>query len=467
MRGLCLFGTQFVETPWRQRRRPDGALEYEGLAFVPRSLLQCAFDPNVFDIDETPWLVFIDYLTKDQLLDRADQDPENWDPEQIQRAVDDGGGDATARHSELLQRRRTRAGYQRLPDFEVLTAYGAHRDAKRADARKWCIRIVNEKFVVSAFPNPSPTGNLPFKVGKYMEFELEPYARGVGSLGRLSQRDMEDNRRLYKEIIRMSLMNMWLKDRMSGIKNQDLKISPLRIIETEDMNGLRALLPNVEGAGLGLKLEEIFKEEFRGNTGATAGLQAQVTDASATDASIAQNEAIRRISVIAENIGESFVRDYQLEKHIYNLNWLEQDIWAAVTTKDNPVRVNRNTIAAAIDIYARITTDKDFRPRRVQNLLLTLQLLNSIRNRPNVYVDDLPLYEELVAAQDINPGRVIKRDGDIPPNNLLNAIMQSRNIARNQAQEMGPAIEGAGSGGQFTGSPGNVMETPVGLTLAS
>src|SRR6185503_19711503 len=231
---------------------------------------------------------------------------------------------------------------------------------------------------------------------------------------------------------------MWLRDRMSGINKGDLKLRPLGVVDTDDMNGIKALFPDLRGAELGLKIEEIQKAEFQGNTGATPNLQANVTDASATETSIAQNEAIRRVSVVAEELAESFVRDYQTRKHEHNLRWLETDLWMAVTGTEKPIRVNRNTIAPEVDIMARVTTDKDFRPKRIENLLKAYQMLTSIRSRPNVLIDETPVAKEIIAALDVNPRAVFRDVNNIAPNTALNIIMAARQNAGNAAQEMGP-----------------------------
>ena len=168
VRGCTLFGTQFVETPWIRIERFSQLL-YEGLGFVPRSLLLCAFDAHVFDAAETPWIGFIDYLTEDQLLDKAEEDPAHWNPGQIQKAVDlfkVNSSQVSARVGE----RRQRAGYKDIPIYEIVTYYGRLRDFPREDRRHWCIRFVNEQIVIGAYGNPSPTGKLPFLVGTYLDF---------------------------------------------------------------------------------------------------------------------------------------------------------------------------------------------------------------------------------------------------------------------------------------------------------
>lgn len=459
-RGVTLFGTQIVEEPWITKKNPKGQILYEGLGFVPRSLIQCAFDPNCLMLEMTPWIAFLDYYTKDQLEDMALADPQHWDPAGIAAAVE--GAQGGGKTSSYLQQRRQKSGYSETATFEVATYYGRVKDFANPDGRYWCVRVINEAYPISCYSNPHPLGKLPFLSAKYLDFELESYGYGVGRLGRIAQRHMDENRRQYMDIARMSLMNMWIRDRLSGVKTSDLKIKPLGIIDADDVNLIKPFSPDPAGVTMGLKMEEIYRGEFQGNTGATLNLQAGVTDASATEASIAQNEAIRRVSVTAEDIGDSFIREYQLDKHAYNMEYLESDLWLAVTGMEKPVRVNRTTIAPEIDIAIRITTDKDFRPKRIENLLKTLNAATSIRNEQNILVDTTEIWKEVIAALDVNPNKVIRTEDNLSPATVLNFLMKARANAKQAAQEMGPEVAADGGDGGAA-----MMDTPAGPVSVS
>jgi len=459
IRNMCLFGTTIVETPYVMKYR-FGRLEWEALGFVPRSLLQCAFEPNIIYIEETPWMAFLDYYTEDQLLTKADEDPEHWDPIMIQKAIEETKNKSTA--STKVEERRRKAGYRELPLYEVCTYYGRLKGLPREDQKLWMVRVVNMTVPVYAGPNPSPTGEIPMKVARYLDFELEPYGYGVGRLGRLAQRHMDANRERYMDVATMSLMNMWIKDRLSGIRNSELKIRPLGIIEADDVNGIKPYSPDPNSIQFGLKLEEIFKAEHQGNTGATPNLQAQATGASATESSIAQNEAIRRVSVIAEDAAESLIRDYQMEKHEYNKAWLQMDRFISMPGMEKPSRVNRTSIAAELAVFVKITTDKDFRPERLKGLIQAYQTITSIRQRPNVLLDELPIAEEIFRMLDVSPKKVIRDQNDLAPNSVLNMLIQAKQNAQTGAQEMGGEVAERLN---EAGVPGaSVADTPVGPT---
>jgi hypothetical protein len=463
IRSGVLFGTTIVETPWVQQFR-FGQLAFEGLGFIPRSLLQCPFEPNVFSIDESPWQAYLDYYTEGQLLDMAEKDPGNWNPDQIRKAIEESKN--RQNFSTKLEERRRKAGYKDLPLYEVITYYGRLRDIPREDGRLWMIRVINESVVVTGRGNPAPTGNIPRIVARYTDFETEPYGYGVGRLGRLAQRHMDANRERYMNQITMSLFNMWLKNRLAGIRNIDLKIKPNGIIEADDISeaGLRSWAPDLNSVNFGMKLEEVLKAEHQGNTGATPGLQAQVTDASATESAIAQNEAVRRVSVIAEDMADSLVRDYQQEKQEYNAAWLQTDQYLSLPGMAAPARVNRLNMAQKAGVFVRIVTDKDFRPKRQEYLSTAIQMATSIRNQLPANVDILPIFEEWARGLDIDPRRIVQPTASLPPQTIAERLKTQMMKSQGAAQQLGAE---ANTGLDNAGVPGaNLVDPAIAATAA-
>lgn len=462
VRSTTLFGTGIVETPYMQHYE-NGILKWESLGFMPRSLLQCAFEPTTIFLEETPWLAFLDYYSDEQLLDKAESDPDNWNPQMIQTAIDNSSA-SSGSVSSRIEERRQRAGYRDLPLHEVCTYYGRLKDARREDKSLWMVRLINQKYPIWAGAIPSATGRIPFQVGKYLDFELEPYGYGVGRLGRASQRGLDENRNSYSDIIRMSLYNMWIKDRQAGVRNIDLKIRPLGVIEADNIQGIKPYTPDLNSVNYGFKLEEVLRAEHQGNTGATPNLQAQVTDASATESSIAQNEAIRRVSVTAEDMAESYIRDYQIEKHNYNSAWLQMDRGIGLPGMKIPQRVNRMNMAHDIEPFIKITTDKDFRPRRLEFLEKFLMFGTSIRNQIPRNIDLTQAFEEFARQLDLDPGRIVLPPDQVSPTSVQDQMMGNLKNARLAAQELGPALPDGQMASDFEG---DIMQTGVGPTMVT
>jgi hypothetical protein len=212
------------------------------------------------------------------------------------------------------------------------------------------------------------------------------------------------------DTITFSLFNQWLVSRMANIKSKQLQVKPWGVVEVDGNveEAIKAIRPQLEGVNFGLQLENLMKNEFRATTGATDNLQALVTEATATESSIAQTEAVRRLSVIAELVSEPLLREHISKMHENNLLFIDQPFNLAVTGEEDPVRVYPSSLAAEVTVMTKIVTDKDFRPQRNKDLLQFLQVITSIRSQnPQLGMVDLkPFVEEFARGVGMNPKTV-------------------------------------------------------------
>lgn len=413
-RSVGLFGTVIVEEPWVANMP-----YYEGTDFVPRSLLQTAFDPLCFDISMSPWKCVIDYVTGDQLRALSQRMPDVWDPQAIEEAINSSAD--TKNISPQVQSRLTNAGYMTYGGndsrtsnlFELKVYYGP---LKKAPNQEFCIGTVNDLKTVKGYV--SPYKRQPFTVAHLNEFELEPYAYGVGSVALQTQPEMNSNRGRMHDVSTFSLFNMWLASRMANIKTSQLKVRPWGVIEVDGdpESSLKPLRPQIEAINYGIQMETLMKGDFRSTTGATDNLQAMVTEASATEASIAQTEAVRRLSVIAENVSEKLLREHVSKMHENNMTFLDQPFAIAVAGRPEGMRVYPSDIAMDVEVQTKIVTDKDFRPQRNKDILQFIQVVTSIRNmNPQMgQVDLKPFVEEFARGIGMNPNKVWSMIPQIP-----------------------------------------------------
>jgi hypothetical protein len=404
-RSLALFGTSIVEEPWT-----TCLPYYEATDFVPRSLLQTAFDPLSFDIASSPWKAVIDYVTEDQLRELARKMPDVWDMAAIDRAVA-ASQDMKNLSSEVLAR-MTAAGYSTYAGtgsntshiYQLITYYGCLKSDPTYAERT--ISTVNDLAVVRG--HKSPYKRHPFTVGHLNEFEMEPYSYGVGRIAESLQPEINSNRGRMHDTITFSLFNMWLASRMANIKPGQLRVKPWGVVEVDGNveESLKPIRPQLEGVNFGIQMENLMKTEFRATTGASDNLQAIVTEATATESSIAQTEAVRRLSVIAEIVSEPLLRDHISRMHENNQTFLDQPFSIAVSGK--PIRVYPNDMVLDVEVQTKIVTDKDFRPQRNKDLLQFLQVVTSIRNQnPQMGQVNLePFIEEFARGVGMNPKSV-------------------------------------------------------------
>lgn len=420
LRSLALFGTLPFEQPWRINQR------YQGTDFVPRSLLQFAFDPSAYDIDYSGWYAVIDFVTEDVLINLAKEQPDVWDGVAIQNAIDNFK-DAGRMPPEVVARLAA-AGYysytgptisQASHVYQMVTYYGPLKDNPNPTGKDWCISTINDTEVIRA--HDSSYRSKPYDMVSINEFEMEPYGYGVGRIAEAMQPELNSNRGRMHDCITFGLFNMWIASRMSNIKTTQLRVRPWGVVEVDgDAEGLKAIRPQLEAVNFGVKLEELMKNEFRATTGATDNLQAMVTEATATESSIAQNEAVRRLSVMAEIVSDKVCRRHFSKMHENNLDFLDQPFWLANTGEGKPpMRVFPSQLAQDAEVVMKVVTDKDFRPQRNKDILQFLQIVTSIRNdHPELgQIPVIPWIQELARGVGMNPNMV--KGVPLPPPGMM------------------------------------------------
>ena len=81
IRSCVLFGTIIVEEPWTKFPFGSKNTIIKGTDFVPRTLLQIAFDPMCSDIEASDWIASIDWISPQKLkrLVISDSEPSGSD----------------------------------------------------------------------------------------------------------------------------------------------------------------------------------------------------------------------------------------------------------------------------------------------------------------------------------------------------------------------------------------------------
>lgn len=379
IRSGVLFGSSPVELPWEQNQM----FGKEGPGFMPRSLLQFAFDPFVAEMDQSSWFGTIDFKSNEELRRLALNSPDVWEDKFIIKGLD---AKASETFNVWIAERLNTAGYNQIVKGlnELITWWG--RPADEPD-KMWVVSILNRKAIVRMHESPynDVDGMAPFEFGHFSEIELESFGYGVGKFTRQLQAEIDANRNRYTDILTFSLFNMWEIPKGAGIDR--VLIKPLGIIRPAEAGQVRPLQPPLEAAEHGIALEQIFKDDFRALTGATPNLQAEVTKASATESALVQGESIRKISVIAEIMAEPFVRRTMLRWHARNMKFMDKPQWFGIAGQGKPQLVTNSDIQIPLDVAARITTDKDFKPQRIEALNFAFQSLAALKqNSPDTDV---------------------------------------------------------------------------------
>jgi hypothetical protein len=409
-------------------------------------------------MDESDHMSPVTELTDYQLLNLADGNSQIWNMAEIEKAIDEmkDASDTGLTSKSQRDQRRIRAGYSEIkakkhqlilyngrvpkevietPEFqEMWQKYGRTDDPRMTDIT---IGILDKKYIVRFHPTPYGTWHHWYDIGHDVEIELQPFGLGVGSQGKDSQKDMNRILRYCANVAKFSLFNVFLAGRGSGLKSGNMNVIPWSALQVDDVSQIKELRPQIEGITAGLKLFELMRDDFRGVTHATTTLQAALSGATATESSLAQSEALRAISIIAEVNADSVIRPY-LRTTIINM--IDQNPYDTDLVRD-------------VDVYVKVTTDKDYRPEHAKKLLEFANLLTSIRNNVPLDLNPAPIYDYIARAVGINPRRL--REPQNQADKLLNMLQRLQGIGGGQS---GTGAEVAGEA-QSAGQPGvNIAE---------
>lgn len=404
LRSLATFGAVVVELPFVQKPI-SGSKYFEATDFEISPLIRTYFDTTRSRIDLSHYIANVDYITDYSLYDLAQNDTESYDMEAIEKNLDsknNGNVVSNLNAYSLIRERMDRGGYQESDTGlnELLNYHGRlNKDCLKTDliAELWekegdpnqnprnvdfSFRVLNGQALISGYPTQYGDWRTRFVSATYKRFENEPIGYGVPRIGKKSQLEMDFMTSNAADLSTMSLFNMWLVNPMSGLKQSQLGIKPLNMIEVDDVhNSIVPLRPDVNAINYAINLINTLKTDFRSTTGASDTLQAQITGASATESSLAQNEAVRQQSVHAEIIGETLVRDSLEISHLNNCNHLDASIWVALSGSEKTEfkGYNRLNIPRSVGFRIKTTSDKDYRPERINKLTSAGQYLSSIR----------------------------------------------------------------------------------------
>ena len=444
------FGTVFVQEDFRMVEVTPFGDRMPATFFIPRVMDQVAFDRATINLSDADWIAAAD-ITSSKALMRLAADVGDksipWNEKALESAANDKEEGNTI--NERVLQRITRDGTDHDTAFkmkkEVITYYGKLDSMN--DAVDYVAAVINRKWLVRFHANRFQGSKHPFVVAKWIDFDT---ALGIG-LGALAphHRSMDANRQKLQDNITMAAYNMWQRKK-NTVDDEDLVIGPTKMVGVENIGDIAPLGVDIRGAEAALKLEDLLKQEFRAASGASDTLQAIITDATASEVSLAQNEALRAASVLAENMAEPLVRDHLRISHWNNVEYVGEPF--DIPGPGGAQRIYPAALRFGVDFQAKTTTDKDFKPEQLKQLIQVLQILTSTKSShpDQMEVSILPLVKRIVSNLDVNPDEVIS-------NPAAGAMLGAGDLGG-----MG-ALTGPVSPGMSEG----IARTPVGNVLIS
>lgn len=408
------FGTVIVEEPRRLIGINPFGRRMALTDFVPRSFLQMAFDRGCMDLDDADWLSTEDLISDAGLMAMGRED-EALDTPWNKKVIEDAAKEQlkSADISQILQNKINALGYMGIDGScqrKSIILYHGKLDCI-GDGVEYLVGLISRKHLARFHPHRNQHGKRNFRIARWIEDPLGLDALGLG-LGQLVgnlHHSMDANRRRGTDSVIMNSYGMWGRLRTAGIDDTQLKIRPLQIIDMDERDGFMPLPKDLAGADASFRLEELLRAEFRAASGATDTLQG-VNDAggtTASEAALLQNESVRNISVKAELIAQSLVRDHLRVMHSDNVEFI-----------DKPFNINRfyagtvypEDLKCDVDFLIKIVTDKDYKPKRLEGLQSLLMTLISTKSEyaERAEINVVPIVQEIARALGVPADKVIR-----------------------------------------------------------
>lgn len=408
LRSLVLNGTVFIEEPYISF--PSGWQQpmWEATDFVVRPFSQMFWAPTM-DFDSSDYMGPMDVVTAGQLnaLAGMDQEGSTWLKDNLMIALKKHESDPDKFTASEIKRRLTTLGYQDFKNFmELITYWGPLNSVKDGPGGDYVVGVLNRKHLVRFHTSPYPPGMRPFRIAHHIETENEPLGRGVGHQLKDIHKQINSILNRSADVVTFNVLSQFFVSRYAGLRTSQLKVRPWQFIEVDDPSGITPVKADINSATAGVKIYEMLLELARNSTGATPTLQAVITEASASEVRIAQNNSMRRVSNEAEVVAEDLLRAHYQFAHFNRGLFMDQPVWVNTIGIDRPMMIYPADVRKQVDIVPRLVTDKDFAPQMIKNSITLLQTLTSVRNMIPDDINIRPVVGEIVRRLGIDPSQV-------------------------------------------------------------
>lgn len=343
-------------------------------SYRPISLVNCAFALDAYDIEESGWVAVSDIQAKSVLGKLIAHDPEGtmYNIGNIKKAQAES--EYAPHVNDWVRQRMCSAGYMDS-DFkggmERITYYGP-LDC-RHDNEEYCVEVVNRQFITRM---EAYEGIRPVSISTINTIDIEPLGNGLGDLFGGHLRKIDDAGSALLNMVTLAGANMFAKQKSLADEDMEFVISNFGILnlESPDLTNIGPDARNVVAVDA-FRSNEI--QSFRQASGATDQLQALVNEdqATATAVSLAMNEAVRNLSVQTQILSPTLLKHY-LQMALQNAQKYNTEPFV-LNIGGAPLTIVPADLLIDVDIRIKTTTDQDFRPAKLKNIMAATQLMMS------------------------------------------------------------------------------------------
>ena len=398
---LDLYGSVAVHQQYEPLRASFLGKKRFITSFRPVSLINCAFSLDAYDIEESSFVCLNDIQARSSLNKLLLNDPngEIYNFKGIHDALNQP--EYSPKVNQWVIQRMAWSGYVSVNfqgGIERSTYYGPLECMN--DGEEYAVEVVNRQFVIRM---EAYEGLRPVRIATVNTLDVEPLGNGLGDQFRPLLGQLDDVRSSLLNTVTFAGANMWAKQKGLSDEDMEFAVRNLGIINMENPSTMMSLAPNPQTMGTLAVYESSLVNQFRQGSGATDTLQALVSgdSATATEVSLSMNEAVRNISVGAEQVAPILVGD--AIKQILQNGQKYQTKPFTLSINHTPITINPSDLLIDVDVRVKTMTDQDFRPAKINRLMTAVSLM--INTPPNALtglkLDPTPVITEVLKLLDV------------------------------------------------------------------
>lgn len=424
----------------------------------PISLVNCAFSLDSIDIEESSFVALSDIQNKSVLQKLKAHDPEGkmYNLAAIANAMDDK--EYQPEINKWVEQRMLCAGYtdgKFENGMERRTYYGT-LDCMHDTSGEYCFEVVNRKHIIRA---EEYEGIRPVSISTINNIDIEPLGSGLYDIFGGHLRKIDDSESALVNMV--TYAGACMMQKQNDLQDEDMEhtIRTFGIIVSG--NPLTPLGPDPRNVMTVDAYRQNEVQKFRNAAGAPDTLQALVNEdqATATAVSLAMNEAVRNLSVMAEVLSPTILKHY-LQTALQNAQKYNTSPFV-LNMGGAPITIVPSDLLIDVNIRIKTTTDQDFRPAKIKNLLAAIQIMDATGPNGITGKKTDSSYAKLELLKLLDVPNWDKSITDITETDLLRAnVLAQMQGPQEQGQKPLVKVESENMG------PG-VVNTPVGPTLSA
>lgn len=436
---LNLYGSTAIHEQYEPLRASFLGNKRYITSYRPVSLINCAFALDGYDIEDSSWTCLNDIQAKSCLNKLISHDPTGkmYSLSNIKDILNEE--DYIPKINAWVQMRMAWSGYvgnNFLGGMERSTYYGP-LDCM-SDGEEYCVEMINRQRIIRM---ESYEGLRPVRVATINNLDVEPLGNGLGDQFRPLLGQIDETRSSLQNTIVFAGANMFSKQKGLSDEDMELAIRNFGVVALENPD-IRPLGPAPQTIQALAGYEASLIQQFRQGSGATDTLQALVQgdSSTATEVSLAMNEAVRNISVGSEILAPNLVGDHI--KVVLQNGMKYQTKPFTLVIGGTPITIVPADLQIDADVQVLTMTDQNFRPTRIRNLMQAASLM--INTPPNALngtkLDVTPTVLEIVKLLDVpNWQKSVKEitEEDLVRANVIATMTQGQQ-PMNGAQQTGP-----------------------------